>query len=109
MGKQESLPTCRSFAKPDPIVVRWQYPSWTVADELDPERLKKVVGRPARFSPDELVDLLPPGGLSHGEWMEKAKQETGIGRTRFSELIRMAKGKGLVASAFGKYVRGVAE
>lgn len=101
--------TCRSFAKPDKVVVRWQYPSWTVADELDPEQLKKPLGRPVRFSPDELVDLLPPGGLSHGEWMEKAKQETGIGRTRFSELIRMAKGKGLVASAFGKYVRGVAE
>ena len=101
--------TCRSFAKPDPVVVRWNYPLWTVADELDPERLKTTMGRPAKFSADDLIDLLPAGGLSHGDWLDKAKQETGIGKTRFSELVRMAKGKRQVVSAFGKYVRGVEE
>ncbi len=101
--------TCRSFAKPDKVVVRWNYPLWTVADELDPEELKRVTGRPARFSLDDLLDLLPPGGLVHGDWMAKAKAETGIGRTRFNELVRMAKGDGRVVQAFGKYARGVAE
>ncbi|MDY0149507.1 MAG: AAA family ATPase [Kiritimatiellia bacterium] len=101
--------TCRSFAKPDPVVVRWQYPLWTVADELDPERLKKTMGRPAKFSTDDLLDLLPPDGLTRGEWLDKAKDEIGIGKTRFSELVRIAKGKGQVVSAFGKYVRGGAE
>ena len=101
--------TCRSFAKPDPVVVRWKYPLWTVADELDPERLKTTMGRPAKFSMEDLLDLLPADGLSHGEWLDKAKQKTGIGKTRFSELVRMAKGKGQVVSAFGKYVRGSAE
>ena len=101
--------TCRSFAKPDPVVVRWKYPLWTVADELDPERLKRQMGRPAKFSTDDLLDLLPADGLSHGEWLEKAVEETGIGKTRFSELVRIAKGTGQVVSAFGKYVRGGAE
>lgn len=98
--------TCRSFAKPDPVVVRWQYPLWTVADELDPERLKRALGRPAKYSIDDLLDLLPPEGLTHGDWFKKAKQDIGIGKTRFNELVRMAKGEGKVVSAFGNYVRG---
>lgn len=97
--------TCRSFPKPDPIVVRWDYPLWVVADELDPEQLKRPMGRPARFSADDLLELLPASGLSHGEWLEKAKRETGMGKTRFNELMRVAKSKGLVVSAFGKYNR----
>lgn len=99
--------TCRSFAKPDPVVVRWNYPSWTVAEELDPEELKQPTGRPARYSTDELLDLLPADGLTHGDWKDKAKQETGIGATRFNELVRMAKGSGQVVLACGKYIRGV--
>lgn len=98
--------TCRSFAQPDQVVVRWKYPLWTVADELDPAELKRPMGRPAKFSTDDLLDLLPADGLSHGEWLEKAVEETGIGKTRFSELVRIAKGTGQVVSAFGKYVRG---
>lgn len=101
--------TCRSFAKPDPVVVRWAFPRWTLADELDPEELKRATGRPAMFSPDDLLDLLPSDGLAHGDWMAKAKAETGIGRTRFNELVRMAKGDGRVVLAFGKYIRGRVE
>ncbi len=97
--------TCRSFAKPDLVVVRWQYPTWIVADELDPEKLKKPMGRPARHTSEELLALLPVDGLAHGDWMDLAKRQTGIGRTRFNELVRMAKGKGQVLSVFGKYVR----
>lgn len=101
--------TVRGFAKPAPVVVRWKYPLWTVADELDPERLKRPAGRPARFNKDDLLDLLPSDGLSHGDWMKRAKEETGMGKTRFNELLRMAKGGGEVVLACGKYIRGSVE
>lgn len=101
--------TCRSFAQPGQVVVRWKYPLWSVADELDPADLKRPMGRPAKFAADDLLDLLPTDGLSHGDWLAKAIEEMGIGKTRFSELIRIAKGNGQVVSAFGKYVRGGAE
>ncbi len=33
--------TCRSFPRPEPFVVRWEYPLWRISAELDPERLKQ--------------------------------------------------------------------
>lgn len=98
--------TCRSFARPEPVVCRWSYPLWTLAGELDPERLKRQQGRPARFSPEELVDLLPPDGLAHGDWAKKAESELGIKKTRFNELLRVVREKGMAVCGFGKYLPG---
>lgn len=97
--------TCRSFAKPRKFVVRWDYPLWRVDEELDPDRLRPHpgAGRTPRFTPEGLVDLLPGDGLNHKDWLAAAQRELKIGRSRFNELIHMAKSTGLVVSAFGLY------
>lgn len=98
--------TCRSFARPEPVVVRWEYPLWTVAGELDPERLKRQPGRGARFTPMQIVELLPADGLTHGDWRAKATAELGCSPSTFNSLLAKAKSEGLVMLGFGKYAPG---
>lgn len=99
--------TCRSFAKPDPFVARWDFPLWSRADELDPERLKRHgAGRGAQFTTEQIMALLPEEGLPHHEWMNKAKSELGCGKTTFNNLLGKAKADGLAVCGFGRYVAG---
>lgn len=99
--------TCRSFAKPDPFVARWDFPLWSRAEELDPDALKRHgAGRGAQFTVDQIMDLLPEEGLTHGEWREKAKAELGCGKSTFNKLLGKAKTKGLAVCGFGRYVAG---
>lgn len=100
--------TCRSFAKPEPFVVRWLYPLWQIASGLDPSDLKRAkAGRGALFTPGQIVDLLPEDGegLRHKEWMEKAEEEIGVKAATFNNLLRAAKERKMVRCDFGKYLR----
>jgi len=99
--------TCRSFARPDPFVARWEYPLWRIDEELDPDSLKRPgSGRGAQFAPEQILDLLPEEGLTHGEWREKAKAELGCGKSTFNKLLGKLKTKGLAVAGFGRYVAG---
>ncbi len=99
--------TTRSFAKPAKAVVRWEYPLWRIDDSLDPEKLKQQTrpGRALKCTPEELADLLPEGGLTHGDWFKAAQAAKKISKTLFNELRKVAVGKGLVFYAFGLYSR----
>ncbi len=101
--------TCRSFAKPDKQVVRWEYPLWRIDENLDPEQLKRPtsrIGATARFSPEGLVALLPAEGLHHNKWLKLAKDTLGIGKSRFNELRKIAQAKKLVeVDGLGTYVK----
>ena len=100
--------TCRSFAKPEPFVVRWQYPLWQIASGLDPSDLKRAKsGRGPQFTPGQIVELLPDDGegIRHKEWMEKAGEEIGIKPATFNTLLRSAKDRKMVRCDFGKYLR----
>lgn len=48
----------RSFAPMQPFVLRWQYPTWTVADGLDPALLRRE--RPTRRAPTATEDAESP-------------------------------------------------
>lgn len=99
--------TTRSFSKPDPFVVRWQYPLWQISDELDPAKLRQPgrLGRAPQFTVEQITALLPAGGLKYGEWREAASESMGIKNTRFSELVGAALAAGLVSKPqFGLYV-----
>ncbi len=97
--------TCRSFAKPEPFVARWEFPLWRRAEELDPDALKRAgAGRGAQFTVDQIMGLLPPDGLAHGDWAKKAKDELGCGKSTFNKLIRKAKQDGMAVVGFGRYV-----
>ena len=99
--------TCRSFARPEPFVARWEYPLWKIDGDLDPDSLKRPgSGRGAQFTPEQIMDLLPEEGLTHGEWREKAKAELGCGKSTFNKLLGKLKTKGLAVAGFGRYVAG---
>ena len=87
-------------------MVRWEYPLWQIALGLDPSDLKRQAGRSARFTVKQIADLLPPDGLTHGEWRAKAEAELGCKRTTFNGLLAKAKAAGLVSPGFGRYVPG---
>lgn len=98
--------TCRSFAKPRGFVVRWEYPLWRIAHDLNPDELKRHsgAGRAALYTPDQMVDLLPSEGLTHGEWCKTADDSLGIKKSAFNTMLGRAKAEKLVVLAFGKYI-----
>lgn len=100
--------TCRSFPPPDSFVLRWRHPLWEIASGLDPDALKRPAGagRSARFTPKQIADLLPPDGLTHGDWRAKATVELGCSPSTFNSLLAKAKADGLVMLGFGRYVPG---
>jgi len=59
----------RNFRQQPPFVVRWDYPCWQRAPDLDPEALKGAksgkgtAGRPAAISPDQLAAFLAIPGI----------------------------------------------
>ncbi len=77
----------RNFAPVPPFVVRWDYPLMRRVDHLDPERLKQPTKSRSTIKRDGLLSLLEASPLSTTQWQKKAREELGIGSTRFYELI----------------------
>lgn len=99
--------TCRSFSRPDPFVIRWEYPLWTIDESLNPESLRKQSnGRSTQYSTAQIMALLPKDGLPHHEWLAKAKTELGVSKTTFNRLLNQAKAKGQTFVGFGRYMPG---
>lgn len=99
--------TCRSFAKPDKFVVRWEYPIWTVAKDLDPEELKKPNhgGRKSKYTPEGIVAELDGGGMRHGVLYEACRMSTGISMRHFNNLVQKCLDCGLMKKQGDLYVR----
>ncbi len=98
--------TCRSFPRPEPFVVRWEYPLWRISAELDPERLKQhpKPGRTARFTPTSIVEILPDAGMRFADWQRAAENTLDVKASRFAQLLKLAKAGGLVSQdVFGMY------
>jgi hypothetical protein len=84
-------PILRNFAPVDAFAVRWQFPLMHRASDLDPSRLKQVGGRKPTYSPDDLMQLLPSGGLSNADWLAAAENE-GISKATFFRLRKELQG-----------------
>jgi len=80
----------RNLPRPEPFVVRWDWPLTRRDNELDPAKLKKIPGGKAKRTVEEILELLPKSGLSTGDWQKLAESDAGIGRSRFFELRREA-------------------
>lgn len=100
--------TCRSFQRPEPFVVRWEYPLWRIEADLDPNDLKQQPksGRPSRFTPRSIAELLPDAGMKYSELQRLAECSLGVKESRFAQLLKLAKAGGLVRQDFGMYFRG---
>jgi hypothetical protein len=77
-----------------PFVVKWEWPLFQRAEDLDPSRLKQSGGRPAMHKPEALLECLGDKRLTTGEWREAAESEC-ISKSRFfalqKELIKQKK------------------
>ncbi len=69
-----------------PFVVRWNWPLYRRAEELDPADLKQPGGRPSTHHADELLKTLGDQRLSTTEWQEQSAEEHGMGKTCFYRL-----------------------
>jgi len=58
----------------EPGVIYWRE---AVADEIG------QIGRPKNFDADEILELLPPPGLTAGEWQQAAYKECGVKESSF--------------------------
>ena len=65
-------PILRDFAPVASFVVRWQFPLMRPADDLDPAKLKQVVGRKKEHEPKKLLavieDTTPENPISISAW-----------------------------------------
>ncbi|HUZ07308.1 MAG TPA: AAA family ATPase, partial [Candidatus Paceibacterota bacterium] len=85
----------RNFAPVEPFAVRWNFPLFELADELDPAKLKQAGGRKAENAPDDLLKLLPADGLTNAEFL-KAADEDGISKRTFYRLRKSLEKSGRI-------------
>ncbi len=71
----------------EPFVVRWEFPLMRIEELLDPERLKKPVGRKQEYKTDDVLDLLD-GSMTTTEWQTLAEKKLGMSESTFHRLRR---------------------
>lgn len=82
-------PTLRNFKPMPAFVVRWGFPLMRHDDTLDPTKLKQPKpGRAVVFSSDMLLAALGKKKLNAAAWLKATSTETGMGRSKFYELLR---------------------
>lgn len=97
-------PILRNFAPIEPFAVRWQFPLMHRDNTLDPSRLKQACGRKPLYAPSDLLEILPPEGLSNAHWIARAAEE-GMSRPTFFRLRKALEndGKTLQSTVSGKW------
>jgi hypothetical protein len=98
--------TLRDHKPVDAFVVEWNHPLTVRRDELDPEKLKQVQGRPALYKPEDVLETLV-GEMTATEWQRAANKKTKVSRAKFYEIRAELEESGLVqkAAMTGKYWR----
>jgi AAA domain len=79
-----NLPPIPSFG------VRWKYPLLVRDEALDVGRLKQPGGRPAKFSPDDLLEQLRQHDdqWTSSEWQQAAQRDLKISKRLFYDLLK---------------------
>ncbi|MDA0814008.1 MAG: AAA family ATPase [Verrucomicrobia bacterium] len=83
----------RNMPQPNPFVVRRQHPLMVRDSSLDPVKLKQPKGGATKRTIEEILAVLPKGGLRAAEWAELVAEETGIKERRFYQLKAEAEAK----------------
>jgi len=100
--------TLRSMPPRDDVVLRWQFPLFSVDPTLDPSELRQSpsrMGREPRYTARSVADCLPPDGANKAQWERLAKDATGVGKSRFHDLVRVAERERLVAKEGALFLR----
>lgn len=86
-------PILRNFAPIEPFVVRWQYPLFQPATDLDPAKLKQVAGRKREHDPAKLLAFIAnhdaENPISVSQWADLAE----IPRKTLSDYLAEMRSK----------------
>jgi hypothetical protein len=93
----------RNFPPVKPFGVRWIFPLFEPADELDTTQLKRKAGRSATFTVEMIVDCLGKQKLASAEW-QKLCAKHDIKRAVFYRLLKKAEQSGVVKNIGGKWL-----
>jgi len=77
----------RAFPALPPFGLRWDFPQLKPCADLDVEGIRQP-GRKRKCNEKQLFDLLPKDGLKAGDWMDQAREEFGVSRSLFYELVK---------------------
>lgn len=89
--------TLRNCPSLPPFAVRWDFPLMQHAPDLDPAQLKlvKTPSSKRTYAMDDIVNVMPMGeALRAGQWQKLAKEECGVGSSRFYELKKEIESTG---------------
>jgi hypothetical protein len=80
----------RNHAPIDSFVVRREHPLMIRDELLDASKLRQP-GNQAKYSVEEMVDLLPTDdGLTWGQWKDLAEDQLGMSQNTFSRYLKKA-------------------
>ena len=100
--------TLRNLPPMKPFGVRWEYPLMLPDTGIDTTQLKQP-GRPTKHQVSEIVSVLV-AGMTKAKWMEKARIATGVSKSTFYELAKLAEKKGdVVVRPDGSYAQTIIE
>lgn len=99
----------RSWAPIEPMVLRWEFPLWRPAPELDPTRLRtERPGRTSRNTPGDVGDdewtveqfverfISSASPISAADLRESVRGERGLSWRRVMDLIEIAEARGII-------------
>jgi len=89
--------TLRNHAPQEAFVVRRNHPLMVRDDQLDPTKLKQVIGRKRENDPEDIIRYLGEG-MSTADW-QKACEEEGIPRRTFYRLKKQLETQRLISKS----------
>jgi hypothetical protein len=91
--------TLRNFPQLESFVLRWQYPLMVRDENLNPAKLKKVIGRESRYSVGQIVDCLNGSEMKTGVLQRRVCEETGMSKAAFFRLLTEGAEQGILSKS----------
>ena len=96
----------RNLARIDPFVVSWQFPKFRVADELNPEALRRPQSKLKTCTDQEFVtSLLTSEPKSRATIVSEAKTTLEMSRPTVDRYLKRLSSNGLIGHSAGVYWR----
>ena len=98
----------RSWPPVEAMALRWEFPVWCIAPDLDPAALRSERPKRAKSSADEFIEtpawsveqfvetLIGTEPITLPELRERAAADTGLSWRRISDLLSIAEQRGMV-------------
>jgi AAA domain len=78
----------------EPFVIRYNYPLFELAGDLDPKKLRQPPGKKSKYTVDDLVEQLGRDDLGAAAFFKRCHQETGMCSSTFYALLDKGEAEG---------------